>query len=172
MTLKIFGTAVPLGVYLLVIFRCVVGLSEELRWRACLRPVLVGWPGDFLPWPLDVAIISQAHIGLVWGERDHRKLRDSWRAQHTRLDGLRLWVKAIVHGAVAIDDVTMVAKGKGSRGVGFCYCCCISGLCCPGPLLACKILLGESLLAGLALPVIVPDSPAINNDPATKLSEH
>jgi hypothetical protein len=40
------------------------------------------------------------------------------------------------------------------------------------PLLACRILFGETLLSGFALPVIVPNAPPVYDKSAAKLSEH
>ena len=72
---------------------------------------------------------------------------------------------------VAVDHVLMMSQRR--RGVG-----CFRSLGFSGrfrtsrSLLAGKIVLGEALLPGLALPVIIPHSSSVVNDPAAKLTKH
>jgi hypothetical protein len=47
-----------------------------------------------------------------------------------------------------------------------------SGLGCSRPLLTGQISLGKSLLAGLGFPVVVPNSPAVDDHAASELPEH
>jgi len=48
----------------------------------------------------------------------------------------------------------------------------LPGLGSARSLFSCSIGLGEALFAGLVLPVVVPDSPAVDNHPAPELAEH
>jgi hypothetical protein len=64
-----------------------------------------------------------------------------------------------------------MSKGHGTGVVGFgrgCFSC----FCCTWPLLTRRVFLGKTLLPSLALPVVVAHTPAINDQPASELSEH
>lgn len=69
-----------------------------------------------------------------------------------------------------VDDVRMGRRcGEGVGGLGRCG---IPGLASSWSLLASQILLGEALLPGFALPVVISNAPAVDDDPAAKLPEH
>jgi hypothetical protein len=64
-----------------------------------------------------------------------------------------------------------VGKGHGAGVVGLC-CSCFPCFGCAGSFLACRVFLCETLLAGLALPVIVTHTSSAGDESAAKLSEH
>ena len=71
-TLDVLAASISLLVDRLVVLRSMMCLSKHLRRRASLSSILIRWPSDFLPWSLDVAIISQAHIRLLRSKSNHR----------------------------------------------------------------------------------------------------
>jgi hypothetical protein len=63
------------------------------------------------------------------------------------------------------------------RSQGGCVACfCGSGsftrFCRSGSFLSGKVLFGEALLSRLAFPVVIPDPPSVDNQPAPKLPKH
>ena len=69
------------------------------------------------------------------------------------------------------NDIVMGKCRQDTRGCRF-SCGSIAGLGSPWTLFTGQILLGETLLARLALPIVIPYPSAVDNDTATKLSEH
>lgn len=76
-----------------------------------------------------------------------------------------------VDGSLDVGNVTLVVHHGGSVGARFCGRR-VSRLGPTRPLLTREVLLGETLLPCLGLPVIIADSSSINYYSAAKLSEH
>jgi hypothetical protein len=72
MALEVFAASVSLLVDGLVVLRSMMRLSQEFRRRTSLGSIKIWQSCNFLPWPLNVAVISKAHFGLFWSESNHR----------------------------------------------------------------------------------------------------
>ena len=109
-TLKVLAASTSLLVYLLIVLRSMMRLGQEFRSRAPLSSILVCWTCNFLSRPLDIAIISQAHIGLLWSKSDHRKLcYVASGSYHGGLNSLWLWMNAKLPWTVAVHNVPVMA---------------------------------------------------------------
>ena len=108
--LKILAASIPLLIDRLVVLRSMMCLGQEFRRRASLCSILISWPRNLLPWPLNVTIISKPHIGLLWSKSDHGKLSCASRSTyHPRLDCLRLVrMNTKLPRAVAVHNVAVM----------------------------------------------------------------
>ncbi len=90
------------------------------------------------------------------------------RGRHTLWHKLRRGTTAETW-RVAVHDLAVrwaEQRDVASLGGGF------PGLGCSRSLLSCEISFGKALLPRLALPVVVPDPPAVGDDAAAELTEH
>ena len=109
MALKVFTTSISLRIYLFIILGGLMCVCQELSRWACLSPVLVCRPSDFLPWPLDVAVVPQTHIGLFRSKCNHgKRCHTAWATYHAWLNRLRLGVESKMCWTVAVDNVTVM----------------------------------------------------------------
>lgn len=186
---------------LLVDFRCLGGLIENLARRGWPGGVLIGRTRDFMSWSLNTAIVSRRHIcdrcrrcrcrcrhrhGRCrrHGRRRHRHRgntrivgfgvghRDAARSRVETTKGLHR-----IHGGSQVVRVVAAIRSRGmskSHGAGV-IGLGGSSLPCLGrarSLLAGRVFFGEALLLGLGFPVIVAYAASVGDQSAPKLAEH
>lgn len=111
MAVEIFITSGSLRIDLFVVFRGLMRMCEQFCRGACLSAILVGWPCDLLPRALNVAVISQTHIGLLRCKSNHGKLCcTSWCTDHAWLDRLRLRMDTEVSRVITVNDIPVMAQ--------------------------------------------------------------
>jgi hypothetical protein len=121
---------------------------------------------------LNIAVVSQTHIGLLGRKSNHGKLRcTSWRTDHAWLNRLWLGMDTEVSRIIAVNDIPVMAQSQWSWSTSF-RSSGVSRLRSTGPFLSGEVFFGKSLLSSLGFPVVIADAPSMFNDPATKLSEH
>lgn len=145
---------------LFVVLRGLSGLIENFLRIARLCAILI-WRTRFLAGSDNVPITA-TRSQLVAGQMDHRKRRQG----HLIIPG-RL---AIHTRAIAVYDFT-VRKGGQWILSGF-RSGRLSGLRSPRSLLAGKVLLGETLLPGFCLPIVVAHPATTFHQTRSKLSKH
>lgn len=149
----------PRSAQLLVELGCVGGLGQNLGCTACLCSILVGWAGNLLPRAYDVTIAARSKVftrQVDHGQRSKGCREQAWWVSFktvTVVDDLALWQRC-----------QSIAAGFGSGG--------FPSLRCARPLFARSVFFGKSLLAGFCLPVVVPDTTSVFDQPCSELSEH
>ena len=179
----------PLLTEVAIVVGRLVGLVHDVAGGAALSAVLVGRARDLLTRSGHVAVVPGAEVLRL----DHRQRSGSDQTGGAHLRRER-WVQ--VRRRDAVDDVGMrsgqasrggsgsgdlVRRRSGSAGGGRCRSRrrrrrssrrSIASLGRARALLPGEILLGETLLARLALPVVVAHAPAVDDDAAAELAEH
>lgn len=130
---------------------------HDIRSRAWQRPVLIWCSTDILSLPRDTAIVSG--IGLDHRNR-HVMIRWwQWPPQLRRQSSISI-VDILVDKASSL----FVASSVERRSIS-----CLRG---SRPLVASHVVLRETLLSRLVLPVIISDPPSVIDNPGSKLTKH
>jgi hypothetical protein len=157
--LQILPSMISLLIEDLVEFRRMGRLIQYLGGGTGLRAILVRGSGDLLPWARDAGEFS--HPWIIGGRKvDHGKRSQTGREAREPW-GKCLWMRqALQVRSVAIDDISVPQRRKdaGARGLCSGSIPCLRGA---GPFLTCQVLLGEALLPGFALPVVIANPSAI-----------
>lgn len=122
-----------------------------------LRFVLVGGSSHFLSRPLDGSVGSQTGIVGQWRESSQVAVRNIWA----------------FHSWVCIYDLLLLARPpRVNRIIVFKSRSRLPCFTSSWSLVPSHVFLGETLLYGLRLPIIVSDLSSVFNHPSPKLAKH